>query len=95
MTHHSPSLQDPGTPEPDFDVEEEDFRPVEEELIDLTAPALPPSIRQRLPHREKECLPERVLRYCVRYRRSARIEAKVRRAPQARQVQLQALRSYF
>ncbi len=83
MTHQSPSLQNPGTPEPDFDVEEEGFRPVEEELIDLSAPALPLSTRQRLPHREKKSLPERVLRTACDI--AVRRESKRRYAARRRQ----------
>ncbi len=36
------SVSVPGTPEPDFDIQEEFFRPAEEEIIDLI-PQLPPS----------------------------------------------------
>ncbi len=67
--------QDPGTPEPDFHIPENEFRPPsDDELIDLTAhpaiptghhPAPPHSVatgRHRLPSRAHESLCDRVRR---------------------------------
>ncbi len=62
VTHLSPLSQNLGTPEPDSRVEQEGFRPAEEERFDLMSPPLLPSIRRRVTKREKESLQESVLR---------------------------------